>query len=386
MFVKSSEQLNLFSCASSSFSGKALSGYENELGWHNLFRKSVTMNIKEELFNVLYSSGTGAPNASIRVMLAMMILKEAQGLSDSKIFEEGRYNALTRSALGILNWDDSCPTESTYYLFRRSIAKYASEGNGDLMEQMFSDLTTKQCVDFEVSGKRIRMDSKLLGSNIAWLSRYEIVHTTIRLAYKSIKGCSGISPDILKELDAIFEVEGKTIVYKYSSEEVRTKLQELGLLIQTILPLFEKIGGEHYQTLLRVFEDQFQVNESKEVISKDNKDISSKSVQSPHDTEATYRNKDGNQVRGNAINITETCNDTGLNLIVNTDTRPVTTPDIDFLESGINKSLCITKEMAEIVHADGAYNSPANQTFCEQNKINLTLHAIQGKEIMGSFP
>lgn len=381
MFVKSSEseQLNLFSCASSSFSGKSLSGYENELGWHNLFRKNVTMNIKEELFNVLYSSGTGAPNSSIRVMLAMMILKEAQGLSDAKIFEEGRYNALTRSALGILNWDDSCPTESTYYLFRRSIAKYASDGNGDLMEQMFSDLTTKQCVDFEVSGKRIRMDSKLLGSNIAWLSRYEIVHTTIRLAYKSIKGCSGISPDILKELDAIFEVEGKTIVYKYSSEEVRTKLQKLGLLIQTILPLFEKIGGEHYQTLLRVFEDQFQVNESKEVISKDNKDISPKSVQSPHDTEATYRNKDGNQVRGNAINITETCNDTGLNLIVNTDTRPVTTPDIDFLESRINKSLCITKEMAEIVHADGAYNSPANQTFCEQNKINLTLHAIQGK-------
>lgn len=209
------------------------------------------MNIKEELFNVLYSSGIGAPNASIRVMLAMMILKEAQGLSDTKIFEEGRYNALTRSALGILNWDDSCPTESTYYLFHRSIAKYASEGNGDLMEQMFSDSTTKQCVDFEVSGKRIRMDSKLLGSNIAWLSRYEIVHTTIRLAYKSIKGCSDISQDILKELDSIFEVEGKTIVYKYSSEEVRTKLQELGLLIQTILPLFEKIGGERYRGYLQ---------------------------------------------------------------------------------------------------------------------------------------
>lgn len=77
MFVKSSEseQLNLFSCASSSFSGKALSGYKNELGWHNLFR----------------------------IMLAMMILKEDQGLSDANIFEQCRYNALTRSALGILN-------------------------------------------------------------------------------------------------------------------------------------------------------------------------------------------------------------------------------------------------------------------------------------------
>lgn len=60
-------------------------------------------------------------------------------MSDTKIFEEGHYNALTRSTLGIFNWDDSCPTESIYYLFRCSIAKYASEGKSDLMEQMFSD-------------------------------------------------------------------------------------------------------------------------------------------------------------------------------------------------------------------------------------------------------
>lgn len=46
------------------------------------------------------------------------------------------------------------------------------------------------------------------------------------------------------------------------------------------------------------------IKASKEVISKDNKDISAKSVQSPHDTEATYRNKDGNQIRGNVINVT----------------------------------------------------------------------------------
>ena len=184
---------------------------------------------------------------------------------------------------------------------------------------------------------------------------------------------------IKEELDVIFEVEGKAIVYKYSSEEVKTKLQELGLLIQKILPVFEKIGGEHYQTLLRVFEDQFQVDESKVVITKDNKEISAKSVQSPHDTEATYRNKNGNQVRGNVINVTETCNDTGLNLIVNANTRPVTTSDVDFLEAGIDKSLCVTKEMPEVIHADGAYNSPDNQFFCERNNINLTLHAIQGK-------
>jgi hypothetical protein len=40
---------------------------------------------------------------------------------------------------------------------------------------MFKELTKKQCLEFAVSGKQVRMDSKLLGSNIAWISRYGIV-------------------------------------------------------------------------------------------------------------------------------------------------------------------------------------------------------------------
>jgi hypothetical protein len=47
----------------------------------------------------------------------MMILKEADGLSDEKIFENCRFNLLYRSALGLFNLNDSIPTESTYYLF-----------------------------------------------------------------------------------------------------------------------------------------------------------------------------------------------------------------------------------------------------------------------------
>jgi len=31
------------------------------------------------------------------------------------------------------------------------------------------------------------MDSKLLGSNTAWLSRYELIHETLHLFYKQIK-------------------------------------------------------------------------------------------------------------------------------------------------------------------------------------------------------
>ncbi|MDR1903651.1 MAG: hypothetical protein LBQ88_15400 [Treponema sp.] len=48
---------------------------------------------------------------------------------------------------------------------------------------MFKELTKEQSIEFGVSGKRIRMDSKLPGSNIARYGRYGIVHERIRLFY-----------------------------------------------------------------------------------------------------------------------------------------------------------------------------------------------------------
>ena len=74
-----------------------------------------------------------------------------------------------------------------HYLFRKRINDYAKAGNENLFTVLFAELTQSQCVDFNVSGKRIRMDSKLLGSNIAWLSRYELVHETLGLFYKQVK-------------------------------------------------------------------------------------------------------------------------------------------------------------------------------------------------------
>lgn len=189
MFKKSAAaiQHDLFSSSQNLLRGKSLKIYDDESSWHNLFRDQVTMRIDESIFEPLYSVGTGSPNASIRVMIAMMVLKEAEGLSDQKLFEDCRFNILTRSAIGLLKVDDALPTQSTYYLFRKQVDQYAKAGNANLFDLVFSQISKDQCLAFDVSGKRIRMDSKLLGSNIAWLSRYELVHETLGLFYKKIK-------------------------------------------------------------------------------------------------------------------------------------------------------------------------------------------------------
>jgi hypothetical protein len=56
--------------------------------------------------------------------------------------------------------------------------------------------------------------------------------------------------------------------------------------------------------------------------------ISAKSVQSPHDTDCHYRNKDTQKVKGYSINITESCDDdkeNQLNLIGHVDVRKAST-------------------------------------------------------------
>jgi len=154
-------------------------------------------------FGLYYCLDNGTPNAPIRILIAMMVLKEAEGLSDQMIFENCRFNILVRSALGLHNADDPLPTESTYYLFRKRIQEYAKEKNENLIETAFAQITKSQCAEFEVSGKRIRMDSKLLGSNIAWLNRYELIHETLRLFYNQVKQAGQLDKVIENRLDEL---------------------------------------------------------------------------------------------------------------------------------------------------------------------------------------
>ncbi len=379
MFKKTKDsQLNIFSSPSTLFSGKSQKIYEDKAAWHNKFRQQVTFRIDENLFKPLFCSNNGTPNASVRVLMAMMILKEAEGLSDQKLFENCRFNMLTRSAIGLVNADDPVPVESTYYLLRKKITDYALDGNENLLETVFAQVTKGQCIEFEVSGKSVRMDSKLLGSNIAYLSRYELVHETFRLFFNHVKKTGTIDTATNEILSELLKLEGNKIVYMCSGDEVKSRLQQLGMLIFNILPLFSEINSTHYKTLKRVFDEQFKITENNVVVARNNDEISSKSVQSPHDTDCTYRNKDGNKVKGYSINITESCDDEALNLIGNVDVRVSNVSDVSFLQDDLNKVKEVFTTKTKAVHTDGAYHSPENQSFCKENDIELHLHAIQG--------
>lgn len=376
------QQLGIFSSNDNLLSGKSKDYYQQADSWHNIFRKQVTMRIDETLFRKLFSEKMGAPNASVRILIAMMVLKEANGWSDAQLFEHCRYHVLVRSALGLLNMDDVIPTESTYYLLRKRIVDYEKTTNINVIEEAFASITQGQAKEFEVSGKSIRMDSKLLGSNIAWYSRYELVHETLRLFYKELKsgGSFTIDNSLREQLDMILKEEGNKVVFHHSRDEIKSKLQQIGMLIDKLLLLYPLPQCTAYQTLCKVFTQQYRMDENKLLVTRDKEEITSGSVQSPHDPDSHYRNKDGNHVKGYSINLTESCDKDELHLIADIDVRPVTAADNYFLHDGIKQSQKTFSGKIENVHADGAYHSPENQQYCKQEEMNLYLTGMHGSE------
>jgi Transposase domain (DUF772) len=382
MFRKSNKepQLDVFSSVPSMLDEGSFRQYNDENHWHNQFREQVVLRFDESIFKGLFNETMGAPNAPIRILLGMMILKESFVWSDSQLFEHCRFNLLTRSALGLFNINDPLPAESTYYLLRKRIYEYQKQNGEDLIDKAFEQITREQVKEFDVNGRSIRMDSKLIGSNIAFFTRYEIIHQTLCRFYKTLdkQAKFRLSASDRDQLEDIAKEESNKTVYRSNKEEIKTRLQPIGILIYKLLNTFAEYQSEQYQLLQRVFTEQYKVLQDKQIELRAKEEISSDSVQSPDDPECAYRNKRDHQVKGYSVNITETCSEDNLNLITNVSVDKANVPDTTFVQDAVKKTTEITEQKVESIYHDGAYHSPANEDFCTENDIDLVLTGIQG--------
>jgi len=382
MFKKSDKesQLDAFTSIPSMLEKSALKKYSAQGHWHNQFREQVVMRIDESIFSVLFDDTTGAPNAPVRTLVGMMILKESFGWSDSQLFEHCLFNLLVRSSLGLFNINDPLPVESTYYLLRKRIYDHQKQNGEDLMGNVFAHITSGQIKDFSVNGRSIRMDSKLIGSNIAIFTRYEIIHQTLCMFYKSLDKAAKSKLFVVdrKQLEVLMKEESGKTVYHSTKDELRGRLQTIGILICNLLDQLEYLQTELYQLLLRVFNEQYKVIDDEQIELRPKEEISSSSLQSPHDPDSAYRNKGDQMVKGYSVNITETCSKDNLNLITNVIVEKANTPDTVFVEPAIEATTEVTGQTVEKVYADGAYQSPNNDACCEN--IDMVFTGIQGFE------
>ena len=381
MFRKTNKepQVDLFGGVPSILEGGTLKQYNNDNHWHNQFRKYVVSRIDETVFKVLFNETTGAPNASVSLLVGMMILKESFGWSDSQLFEQCRFNLLARSALGLFNLNDTLPAESTYYLLRKRMYEYQNQTGAAIMEKTFKQITSDQVQEFEVNGRSIRMDSKLIGSNIALYSRFEIIHHTLCRFYKTLnrQEKSRLSAKDKQPLRILTKEEPQKTVYRSTREEIKSRLQPMGVLMYKIINTYTYHKSEQYQLLCRVFDEQYKIAEDQQIQLRQREEIASDSVQSPHDPDSAYRHKGDQQVKGYSINITETTSDDdSVDLITNVMVEKANVPDTQFVQPAIEATSEVTGQKVEKVYADGAYQSPVNDEYCED--IDMVFTGIQG--------
>jgi len=380
MFRKTDKesQVDLFSGTSSVLAKGSLKQYTDSKHWHNQFRDQIVSRIDETIFKVLFNETTGAPNASVSMLVGMMVIKEAFGWSDSQLFEQCKFNLLVRSALGLYNLNDTLPAESTYYLLRKRIYEHHNQTGEDLMELTFKQITHGQVQEFDINGHNIRMDSKLLSSNIAFYSRYEIILHTLLRFYKVLdeRGEKRLTAKVRTQIKELTEEEPKKTIYRSNRSEIESRLEYIGTLMYKLVRGFKNNQTEQYQLLCRVFNEQYILTEDKQIELRQRAEINSDSTQSPHDPDSTFRKKGDQKVKGYSVNVTETISDDPLNLITDVIVGKSITPDTTFVQPAIESTTQVTGQEVNTVYADGAYQSPNNDEYC--NDIDMIFTGIQG--------
>lgn len=384
-------QLDMFNDPSLHMCKRAYRIYSDPKAWHNMFYALITSKVDESVFKVLFNDSIGAPNGAICIIVGMMIYKAGCGCSDAELESRIDFDLQLRRALGLFEISDAAPSLDTYYMFRRRLVEYQKETGTDLMAKCFAQLTSLQIAKFNISGKSVRMDSKLIGSNIAWYSRYQIIHETF-LKCIDKEMANSFTPQLKEKVLALLHENAKNVVYTSDQETINSKLRNIGLVISGIMA-----ERDITDTLLyRVFNEQFEVVNKKddegndtdesELLPRDKHSISASSVQNPNDPEADYRKKSGQKVKGYSTNITETTDEEGKpSLITSVQVQPATAADNSYVTEAITSTETITGNKVQTLYTDGAYGSEANRAFAEEHEMNFITTGVQGKPARFGF-
>ena len=326
--------------------------------WAGTFRAEVFERIPEEEFAMLYSGQDSRPNAPVNVIVGADILKNGFGWTDEELEERLSFDLLVRSALGLTELTQEVPTLRTIYNFRRRVREYAQQSGENLYERVFEIVTDGQLQKLELATGWQRMDSTQLLSNIARLNRLELVLTVLQ------KGVKALPPEQQtqwqEQYSHYLKRRPQNICYRLQESELEGHLLQVGqLLVELAQAMVEAKGDdESVQLVQRTLADQYDLDQAQAVQLRPSSEVSSTSLQSPHDPEATFRHKGGRIYRGYVTNLSETCDPSNpLQLITSVQTEPNQTDDEQLLVQALPEQARRQVGLEQLT-TDGGYTGP----------------------------
>ena len=349
-----------------------------EESWAGVFYQECFRRINEENFAVLYTDKASRPNVPVNILVGLECLKAGFGWSDEEMYDQFLYNIQVRYALGLNELNSSHFDLRTVYNFRRRLSQYRQEADIDLMANLFAEMTGEQVAAFKVRTGMQRMDSSQISSDIADISRLQLV----------VEGLVRLSGLLDENQRANYEAQlapylkYKPQQYTYHVKgriETQNHLQEAGtVLAQLLADLADSAAeAETYQLVARLFDDNFNLSTTDAVVVKANNEIASGALQSLSDREATFRRKGGEGYKGYVFNISQTCDPANeLQLITHIQTAPNNVDDATLLVD----ALPILTQQTELdtLYSDGGYGSPDADQALQKHGVDLHQTGLRG--------
>lgn len=334
------------------------------------FYELIFLHIKEEDFECLYSELGSRPNAPINVLVSSIILMHRHKWTYEQLFQQIKFNLLVKTALGLNTINDIPFSEATMFNFLLRINRHFVKTGENLLEKVFDSLTEKQLKELKVKTDIQRTDSFQAASNIRQYTRLQLLIEMLIRIYRVISEKDKVKYKELFE-KYVLKTSGQYI-YKLPTELIPDELNKIAQIYHKIYtqikPCYEEL--EIFKIFERVYFEHF-VTVNKKITIKATEQLSSSSLQSPDDIEATYRQKNNKISRGQSINIVETANpDNEVNLITDVSINPNNIDDSKVLNQRLETIKSKTPELNEL-HYDGSYSSQSNDEKCSEANLNI---------------
>ena len=351
-----------------------------ENSWAGTFYREFFCRIEEEAFAVLYSNVDSRPNVPVNVLVALEALKAGFGWSDQELYEHYCYDLQVRYALGYDRLGDGDFEIRSLYYFRERLSRYNAEHGVNLLEKAFEQITDAQIVSLKVRSGMQRMDSTQIASHIVSASRLQLLVKAVQRVERILNEADRAR---LAETFAPYTQDSAGhYTYRVKGKEaVQEHLQKIGQSIHALLQDLKPgyAAESAYQVLERIFADNFHLNGNGPK-AKENTELTSDSLQSVDDLEATYRTKGIGHYKGYVANLTETCDpENELQLITKVQVAPNNVDDSQLLAEAL-PNLQARTDLDTLVTDGGFGGEASDQALQDAKTVTHIQTAIRGAQ------
>lgn len=355
-------------------------GYNRlQQGWQGIFRRSLLAVMPVEELGESFSSDTGRWTKELYSMAGLLVIAEMRNWASTEAAEAYMFDLSVQYALNVGHQAvelSSRTVERDQRLFREK----------ELAQDVFERVTQALIEEFEIEVDKQRLDSTHLFSNMANLTRTQLMRVCVRRFLIQLKRHWNREYD---QLDAAFRdrcMVSEKRAFSQKAAEAQPRVELRLQAAEDLLMLIDRFAGHErivnmnsYKAMVRVFQEQCEVVGKKVTL---RKKPGGRTMQNPSDPDATY---DGHKGKGYQVQMAETCNpDNPVQLITCAIPQTAVDDDGEALAPVVAHLAAADLKPNELL-ADTLYGSDRNQQLCASKDIEL-LAPVRGPKPKKGLP